>query len=278
MPSKASSGSKKGTCESNESSTGNDVQDPIEISLDDHVASAHVVVDEHTAEVNNEDCDVSLQGENGPFKAADEKANVAIEDDVAIAKADSQVVEEVAVQVDVDGSAEAAQPDESSMKEHNEVVKGGDESSEVTLLASGSGGVAPSSTCDDASSATTGGGGRGGVAGGILRNSDKSAIDPSQSIECDYDVNPTKLFLLLQEKRWAEAAKHCDTHQVDAATWISRKEEDGRLRWRLLPLHAAIIFKAPADVIEGLLRSYPRGARCRRKGRPGNATHPLGRS
>jgi len=100
------------------------------------------------------------------------------------------------------------------------------------------------------------------ASGGILRNGNgtKSSSSPAQSYECDYDANPTKLYMLIQEKNWDDAAKRCETHLVDAATWISRREKNGRLRWRLLPLHAAVIFKAPVPVIESLLCSYPRAA------------------
>jgi len=76
--------------------------------------------------------------------------------------------------------------------------------------------------------------------------------------ECDYDKNPTTLFLDLQRKEWDKAATN--TSDIQARTWVSRKEKHGKLRWRLLPLHAAIIFKAPEKVVENLLASYPKGA------------------
>ena len=46
----------------------------------------------------------------------------------------------------------------------------------------------------------------------------------------------------------------------EAACWVVRKERDGRLRWRLLPLHAALIFNAPVTVVEILLRAFPAAA------------------
>jgi hypothetical protein len=45
-----------------------------------------------------------------------------------------------------------------------------------------------------------------------------------------------------------------------AATWVVRKETNGRLRWRLLPLHAALIFQAPHTVIDRLLDTYAAAA------------------
>lgn len=78
--------------------------------------------------------------------------------------------------------------------------------------------------------------------------------------DCDYDKNPTELFLHLQRKEWDKAAKRADAFALEARTWVSRREKQGKLRWRLLPLHAAIIFKAPEKVVETLLACYPKGA------------------
>jgi hypothetical protein len=79
-------------------------------------------------------------------------------------------------------------------------------------------------------------------------------------LECDYDVDPTQLYLSLQQRNWDDAIERCKDHEKEARTWVSRKETNGKLRWRLLPLHAAVIFKAPDYVIEALLAAYPRGA------------------
>lgn len=78
--------------------------------------------------------------------------------------------------------------------------------------------------------------------------------------ERDFDKNPTVLFALLQKKEWQAAIERSNVHQDEAKIWVSRKEKDGRLRWRLLPIHAAIVFKAPEDVIAALLAAYPKGA------------------
>jgi hypothetical protein len=43
-------------------------------------------------------------------------------------------------------------------------------------------------------------------------------------------------------------------------TWVVRKEESGQVRWRLLPLHAAIIFRAPFRIVDCLLSAYPGAA------------------
>ncbi|KAI2508955.1 hypothetical protein MHU86_5450 [Fragilaria crotonensis] len=86
---------------------------------------------------------------------------------------------------------------------------------------------------------------------------------PVTTRECDFDKDPTPLYLELQKKDWEAAVSRAVTDPGEARTWVVRKEFDGKLRWRLLPLHAAIIFKAPEQVIEALLGAYPSGAECK---------------
>jgi len=81
--------------------------------------------------------------------------------------------------------------------------------------------------------------------------------------ECDYDTNPSALYSLIQNKKWEKAIARARESTVDCATWVFRKEGDGKLRWRLLPIHAAIIFKAPEDVVEELLLVYPTASQCK---------------
>jgi len=78
--------------------------------------------------------------------------------------------------------------------------------------------------------------------------------------ECDYDLNASNIFMSLQKKEWENTIKLADESPIEARTWVTRREKGGKLRWRLLPLHAAIIFKAPEKVVESLLAAYPKGA------------------
>jgi hypothetical protein len=82
------------------------------------------------------------------------------------------------------------------------------------------------------------------------------------TLECDYDANPSFLYQALEAKQWDYAVKFFSKPDgaLQAATWVTRKEKNGKLRWRLLPIHAAIIFGAPVKVIELLLQEYPPGA------------------
>lgn len=89
---------------------------------------------------------------------------------------------------------------------------------------------------------------------------DKVPEEP-MTIERDFDKDPTILYALVQKKIWKEAVERAKSRPDEAGIWVSRREKDGRVRWRLLPLHAAVVFKASEDVIESLLTAYPEGAK-----------------
>lgn len=86
---------------------------------------------------------------------------------------------------------------------------------------------------------------------------------PTFTKECDFDKDPTQLYLLTQAKDWTLALARAQEAPHEARIWVTRKESNGKLRWRLLPLHAAIIFKAPESVVEAFLSAYPKGAECK---------------
>lgn len=87
-----------------------------------------------------------------------------------------------------------------------------------------------------------------------------------ESLEVNYDQNPTKLYKLIEAQRWspvlAEIAHNPDSTKV----WVVRhdkKDNDntGSIRWRMLPLHAAVVFNAPDPVMCMLIDAYPDAAR-----------------
>lgn len=83
----------------------------------------------------------------------------------------------------------------------------------------------------------------------------------TETDEREFDKNPTVLYALVQKKLWKETIARAKSNPKEARAFISRREKkDGKIRWRLLPLHAAIVFKAPEDVIEVLLTAYPKAA------------------
>lgn len=84
----------------------------------------------------------------------------------------------------------------------------------------------------------------------------------SSKLECDYDSNPTVLYQAIEAKQWEYAASLLTQNKQgeQSSTWVVRKETNGKLRWRLLPLHAAVIFGSPLKLIELLLADYPSAA------------------
>ena len=119
-------------------------------------------------------------------------------------------------------------------------------------------------------------------AGVYLCNDSKSQVE-----ECDYDINPPGLYSAVHTRQWGLALDRIKVFPEEAKIWVHRmgveegngeNEADNRmttprnapegnetrkvLRWRMLPIHAAIIFNAPMGVIQGLLKAYPIGATC----------------
>jgi len=77
--------------------------------------------------------------------------------------------------------------------------------------------------------------------------------------EADYDSNPTKLYTLIESKKFKDAILRSSTHPLEVSTWIVKSEKNNQIKWRLLPLHAAILFRSES-LIKQLLHVYPEGA------------------
>ena len=77
--------------------------------------------------------------------------------------------------------------------------------------------------------------------------------------ETDYDLGPTQLYSHIENKQWESAIERSRANPAEVRTWISRREPDdrNRIRWRLLPLHATCVFRAPLSLIDALIASYP---------------------
>ena len=63
--------------------------------------------------------------------------------------------------------------------------------------------------------------------------------------EVNYDLAPTKIYKLIEAKKWNAAIERCNSHPYEAKTWVYRSQGGGKVRWKLLPIHIAIIFRAP---------------------------------
>jgi hypothetical protein len=75
---------------------------------------------------------------------------------------------------------------------------------------------------------------------------------------CDYDTNISHLYSLLESSQWDKVRIRCRTNPKEVRTWIVRRDQkNSKVRWKLLPLHAAVIFQAPTDVVANILNGYP---------------------
>lgn len=80
--------------------------------------------------------------------------------------------------------------------------------------------------------------------------------------EVDYQENPTELFQALEAKEWAYATTEVEGEPSQASIWVVRKADDGEdVNWRMLPLHAAVVFHGPAKLIASIINAYPEGVR-----------------
>ena len=72
-----------------------------------------------------------------------------------------------------------------------------------------------------------------------------------------YYFDPTELYKLIKTKSWEKVKYRISKYPEETAIWVTRMKKDGSLRWKMLPLHALILLKAPAKVILQTLQSFP---------------------
>jgi ankyrin repeat protein len=78
--------------------------------------------------------------------------------------------------------------------------------------------------------------------------------------EVDYDEGASELYRRIEGRDWDGAMARLESHPFEAKTWVSRKEHNSeKIRWRLLPIHAVCIFRAPLALIEALIDIYRDG-------------------
>ena len=80
----------------------------------------------------------------------------------------------------------------------------------------------------------------------------------SCSFDVDYKCNPTSLFKFIESKNWDDAKARIQEHPDEVHGWVTRRrKKDGTIRWKVLPLHAALYTKAPKDVVLPLIHAFP---------------------
>ncbi|KAG7352763.1 hypothetical protein IV203_008811 [Nitzschia inconspicua] len=91
----------------------------------------------------------------------------------------------------------------------------------------------------------------------IRQQPSEGSINSNTELVCDYDQSITPLYEMLESSQWDKARARCHTHPQEVHTWIVRRDANDNIRWKLLPLHAAVIFQAPMPVVEAMLIEYP---------------------
>ena len=74
-------------------------------------------------------------------------------------------------------------------------------------------------------------------------------------------MQPTALYSMIEDRQWSVAAQRAESHPREAKTYVYRtdKKDRSRYKWRMLPIHAAILMDAPAFVIQALTSAYRKG-------------------
>lgn len=82
-----------------------------------------------------------------------------------------------------------------------------------------------------------------------------------EKAEVDFDVNPTVLYNLIQQRKWKAAVEQINKDRAETWTWVYRMDKDDKTkkRWRILPIHAALLFKSDITLMKALLEAYPMG-------------------
>jgi len=78
--------------------------------------------------------------------------------------------------------------------------------------------------------------------------------------DVNYNDGATELYKHLENRRWREAAERCRGEPIETKIWVYRMDKRNRkVLWRMLPIHTAILYRAPVYVILDLIHSNPEG-------------------
>lgn len=78
--------------------------------------------------------------------------------------------------------------------------------------------------------------------------------------DVSYNDGATELYKHLENKRWREAAERCRTEPIETKIWVFRMDKTNKkMLWRMLPIHTAILYRAPVYVILELINANPEG-------------------
>ena len=96
-------------------------------------------------------------------------------------------------------------------------------------------------------------------------------FDPKDNNVVDYEQNATDLFQALEEGQFSYADEMYKQvkgqFNSECKTWVVSREvtKDGerKHRFRVLPLHVALVYGAPDELIKKIMNAYPKAARAK---------------
>jgi len=86
--------------------------------------------------------------------------------------------------------------------------------------------------------------------------------DVPEKLKKTYYFDPTELYKLIETKSWDKVEQRILEYPEEAAIWVTRMKKDGSLKWKMLPLHALLVLKAPTKVILQILQTFTEAAKC----------------
>jgi hypothetical protein len=81
-------------------------------------------------------------------------------------------------------------------------------------------------------------------------------VNRDGELECDFEKNPTAIYLLIQQQDWDGVEYQAPNFPEEVRTFVYRRNPDGVLKWRLLPIHCAILHDAPFSALDALMKAY----------------------
>jgi len=78
--------------------------------------------------------------------------------------------------------------------------------------------------------------------------------------DVDYSDGATELYKHIENHRWREATERCRNEPIETKIWVYRMDKRRKkFLWKMLPIHTAILYRAPVYVILDLLNANPEG-------------------
>jgi hypothetical protein len=78
--------------------------------------------------------------------------------------------------------------------------------------------------------------------------------------DVNYNDGATELYKHIENRRWREAAERCRSEPLETKIWVYRMDKrKKKVLWRMLPIHTAILYRAPVYVILDLIEANPEG-------------------